>query len=426
MLDCAGDWLDLFPAFFLRLAFPEHNPSDGYESYDSQSILAISFHNPLHFDSYSFARAAADWPDNKWWFGNVSYEAGLFLNGITSIHANDLQHPAMTMFFPDLVIAENQGNWTILFSSSHEIPERILNIIHNSGFPGSVGIKNSEVLVEKWPSHEDYASSVSEIRKHLQRGDIYELNYCFAASGSFRALNFFEVFKKLIKFTYAPFSTLAKFDRHVLISASPERFMKSDGQELMLQPMKGTARRFPNDPLADAASKAGLSLSEKERAENVMIVDLSRNDLARFSGRGVTVPELFGLRSLANVYQLVSTINAPLPSNLNWIELFKSVFPPGSMTGAPKKSAMLLIDRYEGFFRGCFSGITGFAMPERKFDFSVVIRSIIINTSLKKWMVPAGSAITLLANSNDEYRECMLKLKPMLQALCLDEKRLWD
>ena len=421
--DMIGHWLEEFPCYFLRLPFAERNNAQGPAGFDSEAIIALSLSPPDRIELHDFPSNIPDLNPNQWWFSSFSYEAGLSLNGILPRNNNDLQQPAITSFYPDLVLSENNKEWKILFSSSDEMPIYLLNIL-NAAKLSQHSEPLSGLKISIMPEFNRYKSAFSEIQNHLKRGDVYELNYCVAAQGEFSSLNPALIFKKLVSKTFAPFSTLAKYGPLLLISASPERFIKSNGKEIFLQPMKGTAKRCLDDPSVDAEALSNLINSEKERAENVMIVDLSRNDLTKFAGRGVVVSELFGPRTLQNVFQLVSTIQAPLPASFSWLDLLGCLFPPGSMTGAPKISAMQIINRLESFYRGLFSGMTGFIRPGGDFDFCVVIRSVIANSELKKLILPAGSAITLMSSDELEFKECLFKMDSMIHALCTNEERL--
>lgn len=415
--EALGQWLEKFPCYFVRLPFPEKNGPQGPVGTEDQSLIALSFQSAQRVELHDFPAKLPDFGLNDWWFASISYEAGLTSNGVTPLNENPLSQPAIACFQPQWVLCETNRKWSLLFSGSDDFPQEILSSLREELQKPFLLQPPLEFNLTHLPDFNRYKSALTEIRNHLKRGDIYELNYCISAWGEFKSMEPHRIFKNLASITYAPFSTLVKYDHLTLISASPERFVKSDGKTMFLQPMKGTAKRFPDDPEADKRALDSLLSSEKERAENVMIVDLSRNDLSKFSGYGVSVSELFGHRTLKNVHQLVSTIQAPAPASISWPQLIKCLFPPGSMTGAPKISAIHIINKLENFYRGLFSGITGFIQPGGKFDFCVVIRSIIADTAQGKCLVPAGSAITLLSSDELEYNECLLKLEAMLFAL---------
>jgi para-aminobenzoate synthetase component 1 len=158
--------------------------------------------------------------------------------------------------------------------------------------------------------------------------------------------------------------------------------------------------------------------SEKEKAENLMIVDLVRNDLARSSKTGsVKVEELFGIYSFSQVHQMISTVSSQIKETTSAVEAIKNAFPMGSMTGAPKVMAMELIEKYENTKRGLYSGAIGYFAPNSDFDFNVVIRSIQYNESKQYLNFEVGSAITYDSDANLEYEECLLKAQAMMKAL---------
>ena len=204
---------------------------------------------------------------------------------------------------------------------------------------------------------------------------------------------------------------------HYLICASPERYLQKNSNKLLSQPIKGTIKRSP-EPVEDAQLKIDLKTSLKEQSENIMIVDLVRNDLSRIAKRGsVTVEELCTIYSYKQVHQMISSISCELKDNITFTEIIKSTFPMGSMTGAPKVSAMKLIEHYESSKRGLYSGTLGYINPEGDFDFNVVIRSILYNTKNKYASFMVGSAITDKSVAEAEYEECLLKAKAMFEVL---------
>ena len=185
----------------------------------------------------------------------------------------------------------------------------------------------------------------------------------------------------------------------------------------MSQPIKGTSPRSEN-PFQDKANIEYLKHSLKERSENIMITDLVRNDLSKVATRGsVKVDELCGVYSFRQVHQMISTISAEMRPDKNWIDTVKATFPMGSMTGAPKVRAMQLIEKYEATKRGLYSGSVGYVSPDGDFDFNVVIRSILFNRKKGHLSYMVGSAITALANPEQEYEECLVKAAAIREVL---------
>jgi para-aminobenzoate synthetase component 1 len=280
-------------------------------------------------------------------------------------------------------------------------------------------ISNNESLRTaelKLISFEKYNQQIDKIKHHLNRGDSYELNYCIPLLLQTK-ISPVSIQRKLKDNSPAPFSAFYKHQNNWLISASPERFIKKNGDKLISQPIKGTARRNGN-LLEDEKVKKELLTSEKERAENIMITDLVRNDLSKVATRNsVHVDELCGLYSFAQVFQLITTISCQLRPQVDFIQIINALFPMGSMTGAPKFRSMEIIDDLENFQRGLFSGSVGYISPEGDFDFNVVIRSILYNKATQYCSVQVGGAIVYDSDPEQEYEECMTKVKAMIQAL---------
>ena len=197
--------------------------------------------------------------------------------------------------------------------------------------------------------------------------------------------------------------------------ASPEQYLQKTGNKIISKPIKGTIKRsseFEEDELL----KAKLFNSEKDKSENVMIVDLVRNDFSKCAEKGsVKVDELFGVYSFPQVHQMISTVSARLKAGVSGVSAIKSSFPMGSMTGAPKIKAMELIEKEEVFKRGLYSGSVGYFNPEGDFNFNVVIRSLFYSPELTQLSFAIGGAITDGSNALDEYEESLLKAKAIFE-----------
>jgi para-aminobenzoate synthetase component 1 len=266
-------------------------------------------------------------------------------------------------------------------------------------------------------TEQQYLDHSRIIRQRMANGDLYEMNYCLEFFAN-QCIHPYSVFNALNEISPSPFASFVKWNHRYLICSSPERFLKKEGRRIIAQPMKGTLKRTGAGPNHLLLEQQQLLHNPKERAENVMIVDLLRNDLAKSARAGsVKVEELFGIYSYASVHQMVSTISATLREEIHWTQAFSNAFPMGSMTGAPKVMAMQVIDEMEPVKRGLFSGSAGFVDPTGDFDFNVVIRSILYNAATDYVSVMAGSAITYDSVPEQEYEECLLKLQPMLKAL---------
>jgi para-aminobenzoate synthetase component 1 len=266
-------------------------------------------------------------------------------------------------------------------------------------------------------SHAEYLEHIAALKRHIAVGNVYELNYCMPFEARVHLTDAPSVWKHIYHQTKAPFSAYAQVGAHHVMCASPERYLKREGNRVISQPIKGTVRRGQT-PEEDTRLKDQLGSSRKERAENVMIVDLVRNDLSRCAERdSVQVEELFGVHSFKTVHHLVSTIRCDVAPETSWVDLIKATFPMGSMTGAPKLSAMQLIAQHEETERGIYSGSIGYIEPGGDFDFNVVIRSVQYDAASQLASCHVGGAITALCEAEDEYNECLLKAEAVLRAL---------
>ena len=263
----------------------------------------------------------------------------------------------------------------------------------------------------------DYLRAVEAIRDDIRNGEVYELNLCqeFYAEGV--GLAPVDVFWRLMAASPAPFAGFVRWHEHFLLCASPERFLTHRAPVLVSQPIKGTIRRGAT-PAEDEQQRLALLHDEKERAENLMIVDLVRNDLARVARTGsVHVPELFGLYPFRHLWQMISTVAAELPAGTSLPDVLRATFPMGSMTGAPKIRAMQLIEQYETARRSLYSGSIGYLWPDGNFELNVVIRSLQYRRDTGYLSFQVGSAITYDSDPEREYAECLLKAKALLEVL---------
>lgn len=267
-------------------------------------------------------------------------------------------------------------------------------------------------------SKEDYLKEIESLQREIQYGNIYEVNYCQEFyDDEFELLDPHAAYFRMNAITQAPFSAYVQFDEFRVMCGSPERFIQKKGQRLSSQPIKGTRKRS-KDFDEDNLLKKELLHDPKERAENVMIVDLVRNDLSRVAQKSsVQVDELFGVYTFNTVHQLISTISCTIRDDINFTDILNATFPMGSMTGAPKLSAVNLIEKHENFKRGWYSGSIGYIAPNGDFDLNVVIRSLIYNEERRYLSCAVGGAITIQSNPEDEYEECNTKVKTILDRM---------
>jgi para-aminobenzoate synthetase component 1 len=263
----------------------------------------------------------------------------------------------------------------------------------------------------------EYLDTVRKIQSHISRGDIYVTNFCQEFFAENAAIDPLAVFLKLNEISPNPFSAFFKCRDNYILCASPERFLAKRSNKLISQPIKGTAKR--GETVAeDESIKQELRNHAKEIQENVMIVDLVRNDLTRSAKQGtVKTEELFGIYTFNQVHQMISTVVCELQEGRTAIQAIKNAFPMGSMTGAPKISAMQLMEQHERSKRGIYSGAVGYFSPDDDFDFNVVIRTLLYNKKNKYLSFHTGSAITFHADAEKEYEECLLKGQAILEVL---------
>ena len=349
----------------------------------------------------------------RWLFGHMGYDLKNEIESVTSFYKSRLGFPDIFFFEPKIIIRLTEKEMEIESDDdTGKIFEEIMLSDEANGF------QSTPVDIQQRVSKREYIETIEQLKKHILRGDCYEINYCMEFFAEDAIVDPLSVYQKLSKTSPNPFSALYKLDDKWLICASPERFLKKEGSKILSQPIKGTSSRFLKDERKDKKSKEELYKSVKDRSENVMVVDLVRNDLARVCKEGtVKVNELFGIYSFPQVHQMISTISGELKDEISFSEIIKSTFPMGSMTGAPKRRVIELIDQYERSGRGIFSGAVGYNTPENDFDFNVVIRSIMYNASEKYLSFMAGSGITFYSEAEKEYKECLLKAEAMRGAV---------
>ncbi|RIV68593.1 anthranilate synthase component I family protein [Flagellimonas aequoris] len=354
-----------------------------------------------------------------WLFGYFSYDLKNELEDLASENADGLGFPSLYFFQPQkiIILKDDELHFKYLDDYSNEIEsdsEQIVASIHSdqSSKPDGPPVKI------KMRIHKDaYFDKANRFLEHIHRGDIYEANFCQEFYAENITIDPIMVYQKLNTISEPPFAVFMKLKERYLMCASPERYLKKMGQKVISQPIKGTAPRGKTKT-EDLKLKNDLALDEKERAENIMIADLVRNDLSKSAIKGsVQVEELCKVYAYKQVHQMISTIVSMVSMDKNPVELIQETFPMGSMTGAPKISAMQIIENLEETKRGLYSGAVGYFAPNGDFDFNVVIRSILYNEANKYVSFSVGSAITSKSESEKEYQECLLKAKAMRKVL---------
>lgn len=355
---------------------------------------------------------------NDWIFGYIGYDIKNEIEDLTSDNIDGLGFNDLFFFQPKIVMLFKEGKLNVKYSPEKTTVEEIEKLVElfdragdNKDFVSAINHFRGRF------TREEYINTVKEIKSHIQRGDIYEMNFCQEFYNEDADLHPADTFIALNRYSPTPFATFLKKENNYIISASPERFLKKKGNTIVSQPIKGTIARSI-DPEEDESIKQHLKNDPKERAENIMIVDLVRNDLSKIAEVGsVNVDELCGVYPFRQLFQMISTISCKLKKENDFVDVLKATFPMGSMTGAPKIRAMQLIDHFERTKRGLYSGSIGYLTPDHNFDLNVVIRTLLYNKDKKYLSFSVGSAITINSDPEKEYQECLLKARAILTTL---------
>ncbi len=338
----------------------------------------------------------------------LAYDVKNSVEKLTSKNKDAMDAPDWIFFVPKSVHSIKGDQRILVFGEENEV---LLQALFENWS------QEAHPIFELRPtlSKEEYVDQVKSAKVEIQIGNCYELNFCQNfESGNVLNLDTWRVFRRMLEQIEAPFSSYLSWDGRTMMGASPERFIKKVGSKLLSQPIKGTRPRRDN-AAEDDAMKEELRNDPKERAENVMIVDLVRNDLTQVAKTGtIVVDELFGVYSYQAVHQMISTISCELRDDVRFSEIIRALFPMGSMTGAPKIAAMEIIERLENFKRGWYSGSLGLIQPNGDFDMNVVIRTLLYNENSGYLSCPVGSAITILSDPHAEYEECLTKIHKIL------------
>ena len=380
--------------------------SQGYASKWGEYELLFAWGAKALFDTTALKNGALE---SGWRFGFLGYELRHEFERLSKGNPAIGQWPEAQFFEPEVVGTLDRAGTLTVYADE---PEDVLALVLASEKSRKAG--NTTLDFQPVETRESYLEAVRKLQEHIQRGDIYEVNYCTAFKAEYESLDSAQLFRQMTQATKAPFSAFVKMNQLELLCTSPERYILKKGDQLWSQPIKGTNRRLAEN---NHVQERLLVADEKERAENVMIVDLVRNDLSRVAAKGtVQVEELFGVYPFKNVNQMISTVTCKTRAETSNWEIIKATFPMGSMTGAPKISAMELAERYEKTERGIYSGALGYIMPNGDFDFNVVIRSIALYVKQGVASAHVGGAITLLSIPEREYEECLLKAESLLQS----------
>lgn len=391
--------------------YPEQYSSfDCILAVDAFTSIKTDFHNAFE-DLKQYQQTTKDWL-----FGYLSYDLKNDIEDLKSHNFDGLEFPDLFFFQPKKVflLKGNELEIQYLLFCDDELEDDFNEIVESQK---SKDESSESLKIQQRISKDLYIEKVNQMLHHIHIGDMYEANFCMEFYAENAVIVPQEKFRKLNQISQAPFSVFFKNHKHFLLSASPERYLKKVGETIISQPIKGTSKRAA-DPVEDEKSKAMLASDEKERAENIMITDLVRNDLSHTAQKGsVEVKELCGIYSFLQVHQMISTVVSKLDKQYSAVDVLKSTFPMGSMTGAPKISVMKIIENLEETKRGLYSGAVGYFTPEGDFDFNVVIRSILYNQEKQYVSFSVGSAITSKSIPEKEYEECLLKARAMHEVL---------
>jgi len=387
-----------------------------YSSYDC--ILAVDAFTSIKTDYHNAFEDLKQYQQitKDWLFGYLSYDLKNDIEILNSNNFDGLNFPDLFFFQPKklFLLKGNQLEIQYLNMCADEVEEDLEEIrLQISDFREQI----SEIEIKQRISKDSYLEKVSKILEHIHRGDIYEANFCMEFYAENATINPLEKFLKLNEISKSPQAVFFKNNIQFLLSASPERYIKKESDLIISQPIKGTSKRFL-DPIEDKKSKNLLASDPKELAENIMVTDLVRNDMSRTAQKGsVKVEELCVIYSFEQVHQMISTITSKIDIQYTGVDVIKTTFPMGSMTGTPKVSVLKIIEELEETKRGLYSGAVGYFTPNGDFDFNVVIRSILFNQENQYVSFSVGSAITSLSIPEKEYEECLLKAKAMREVL---------
>jgi para-aminobenzoate synthetase component 1 len=403
-------WADQFQlvSIYDSHDYYQHNPSDfSYHKYDFLIAYSKSHSNDILINKSDYLNQYIN-NNSDWLFGYLSYDLKNDIHQLESKNESYFKYEDLFFYVPEMVLYK-KGEAIVLESKTElrisEFERQVMNFAACSKY---IDQKPEFKAVQ---THQEYIDNVNSLKDHIQIGDIYEVNYCQEFVSENTEIDSWKTYKALCKQSPTPFAAYFRQQELSLVCASPERFVCKRGSKIVSQPIKGTIR-MSDDNAENQKLITKLKNDPKEQSENVMIVDLVRNDLSQTAQKGsVKVEELFGIYPFKQLYQMISTVSSMKSESFSVLDVILSCFPMGSMTGAPKRRAMKLIDQYEPSRRSLFSGSVGYFDPEGDFDFNVIIRSLYYDASKKRLAYTVGGAITIKSDAQKEYDECLLKAK---------------
>ena len=396
-----------------------HNkPVSFLNSNNGSSILAFGVGPCLRMtgDVLDNMQSFIDKHNKEFIFVALSYDLKNDIEQLTSDNEDRVKFPKAILWVPDVVVKIEDDKWNYVQGCKTIENEDYINFFMSK--QSLISYPAININFEPRTSVEDYLKNVNALKEEIQQGNIYEVNYCqeyFAKNVELD--NPLEAYFKLNEITQAPYSTFFSFDEFTVLSGSPESYIRKKGNRIISSPIKGTRRRGETKE-EDEFLKDELFNDQKERSENVMIVDLVRNDLSRIATRAsVKVEELMKIYSFETVHQMISTISCEVDDEVSFTDILKATYPMGSMTGAPKISAMKLIEKHEEFQRGIYSGSIGYISPGGDFDLNVIIRTLVFNSKEKYISCSVGGAITIQSSAESEYQECLVQVQGILERM---------
>lgn len=388
-----------------------HNYDSHYSKYECLAAVGCLKRFDINEDFFTSLSSFVN-DTNDWIFGHLNYDTKNHIEDLYSYNIDNINFPEAFLFVPEIVFTLQKNELTIGIMQGDA--DAVFHEINKQEIPEH---ELQQVNVMPRISKEEYIQTIKKIQQDILRGECYEINYCQEFYAGNACISPVAVYHLLTEVSPNPFCCFYKVDNKFLMCASPERYLKKEGETIISQPIKGTAKRGANEQ-EDQQIKLNLLNSKKDRKENIIVVDLVRNDLSRICEEGsVHVPELYAVYTFPGVHQMISTVKGKLQPDAGFGDIIRATFPMGSMTGAPKKRVMQLIEKYEQTKRGIYSGTVGYITPGKDFDFNVVIRSIMYNETNKYVSYQVGGAITFESNPESEYEECLVKAAAIIKIL---------
>ncbi|KAF7770193.1 para-aminobenzoate synthetase component I [Pseudoalteromonas citrea] len=369
-----------------------------------------------HLTQLCTTPAPFDLPFCGGWLGYFGYDLGRYIEKVPQLAQQDITLPDMVVgLYLDALIKDTKTNtWYYVSQPTIDNVQSYLSLISNKMTNQSI---SAFTLTQNWGSNlsqAQYFEKFAQIQAYLKSGDCYQINLAQRFSAQFTGSPW-DAYKRLQTQNKAPFSAFINLPQGAVISVSPERFLLVNNQQVESKPIKGTLPRLV-DPDADHQQSIKLQNSPKDRAENVMIVDLLRNDLGKVAKPGsVCVPKLFHIESFPAVHHLVSTVTSELADGKTAVDQLYAAFPGGSITGAPKIRAMEIIEELEPHRRSVYCGSIGYLSACGRMDTSITIRTLVCDEqNIYCW---AGGGIVADSDAHSEYQETFHKVQKILPIL---------